>query len=36
LEQAIDRQLPEPLRSPQGLERWRRATGALYRDGLYS
>lgn len=35
LEHAIDRQLPEPLRSPEGLERWRQATGRLYRHGLY-
>jgi hypothetical protein len=35
LEHAIDRQLPEPLRSEQGLERWRRATSAIHREGLY-
>jgi TetR/AcrR family transcriptional regulator, regulator of cefoperazone and chloramphenicol sensitivity len=35
LEHAINRQLPERLRSDEGLERWRRATGALYRHGLY-
>lgn len=35
LEQAINRHLPEPLRSPEGLERWRQATGRLYRHGLY-
>jgi AcrR family transcriptional regulator len=35
LEEAIDRQLPEPLRSEEGLERWRTAATALFRHGLY-
>lgn len=35
LEHAINRQLPEPLRTEAGLERWRSATSALYRHGLY-
>jgi AcrR family transcriptional regulator len=35
LEEAIDRQLPEPLRSEEGLERWRTAATALFRRGLY-
>src|SRR4051812_35088894 len=34
-EDAIDRQLPDPLRTPAGLERWRRATTALFRSGAY-
>ncbi|MGI8558819.1 MAG: hypothetical protein ACR2ND_11020 [Solirubrobacteraceae bacterium] len=35
LEEAIDRQLPEPLRSDRGLERWRVAATALFHHGLY-
>lgn len=35
LEHAIDRQLPERLRSAEQLERWRRASEDLYRRGLY-
>ena len=35
LEQAIDRQLPEPMRSPAGLERWRAAVTDTFRQGLY-
>lgn len=35
LEPAIDRHLPEPLRSPEGLERWREAATAMFHHGLY-
>ena len=35
LEHAINRHLPDPLRSEPGLERWRRAITALYRHGLF-
>jgi AcrR family transcriptional regulator len=35
LEHAIDRHLPEPLRSEPGLERWRRATTELFRQGIF-
>jgi AcrR family transcriptional regulator len=34
-EDAIDRQLPQPLRTDRGLERWRQATTALFRSGAY-
>jgi len=34
LEPAIDRHLPEPLRSPEQLERWRRACTELLRQGF--
>ena len=34
-EVAIDRQLPEALRTPSGVERWRTATTALFRSGAY-
>ena len=36
LEHAINRQLPDPIRSEPGLERWRQSTVALYRHGLYT
>lgn len=35
LEHAINRRLPEPLRTPGQLERWRRATSDLYQRGLH-
>jgi TetR/AcrR family transcriptional regulator, regulator of cefoperazone and chloramphenicol sensitivity len=35
LEHAINRRLPEPIRSEDGLERMHRANSSLYRDGLY-
>ena len=35
LEHAINRHLPDPIRSEQGLERWRQATSALYRRGIF-
>jgi AcrR family transcriptional regulator len=34
-EAAVDRQLPDSLRTPSGLERWRSATTALFRSGAY-
>jgi TetR/AcrR family transcriptional regulator, regulator of cefoperazone and chloramphenicol sensitivity len=34
LEPAIDRHLPEPMREPEQLERWREATTELLRDGF--
>jgi AcrR family transcriptional regulator len=34
-EQAASRHLPEPFRSPEGLERWRVATTDLFRQGVY-
>ncbi|HEY4779306.1 MAG TPA: helix-turn-helix domain-containing protein [Solirubrobacterales bacterium] len=35
-EAAIDRHLPEPYRSPEMLERWNRASSALFQRGMYS
>jgi AcrR family transcriptional regulator len=34
-ESALDRQLDHPLRTPEGVERWRHATTALFRSGAY-
>jgi AcrR family transcriptional regulator len=34
-EQAIDRHLPDPYRSPEMLERWNRASSALFQRGMY-
>jgi AcrR family transcriptional regulator len=34
-EGAIDRHLPEPYRSPEMLERWNRASSALFQRGMY-
>jgi AcrR family transcriptional regulator len=34
-EEAIDRHLPEPYRSPEMLERWNRASSALFQRGMY-
>ena len=34
-EQALDRHLPQPFRSPQMLERWNAASSALFRLGMY-
>ena len=35
LEHAINRRLPAPLRSDRELERWRKSTTSLFREGLY-
>lgn len=32
---AVSRQLPQPLLSPEGLERWQLATAALFRRGVH-
>jgi AcrR family transcriptional regulator len=34
-EEAVDRQLPAALRTPDGLERWRTASTTLFRTGAY-
>jgi AcrR family transcriptional regulator len=34
-EAAIDRHLPDPLRSPEGIERWREAATMMFERGMY-
>jgi AcrR family transcriptional regulator len=35
LEEAINRHLPDPLRTEVGLERWRQSATSMFRQGLY-
>jgi AcrR family transcriptional regulator len=36
LERAVDRHIPAPLRDPEQLERWNRASNDLFRRGVYA